>query len=87
MKAEIISIGDELLIGQVINTNQAFIAEKLNSIGIPVSRMTTVGDDEQAILDSFAEALDNSDVVLVTGSWIPVRTRQAVARCHARSPL
>jgi nicotinamide-nucleotide amidase len=83
MKAEIISIGDELLIGQVINTNQAFIAEKLNSIGVAVSRMTTVGDEEEAILESFAEALDNCDVVLVTGGLGPTHddiTRTAVCK-------
>ena len=83
MKAEIISIGDELLIGQVINTNQAFIAEKLNSIGIAVSRMTTVGDEEAAILESFAEALDNCDIVLVTGGLGPTHddiTRTAVCK-------
>ena len=83
MKAEIISIGDELLIGQVINTNQAFIAEKLNSIGIAVNRMTTVGDEEQAIIESFAEALDNNDLVLVTGGLGPTHddiTRNAVCR-------
>lgn len=83
MKAEIISIGDELLIGQVINTNQAFIAEKLNSIGIAVNRMTTVGDEEQAILESFAEAFDNNDLVLVTGGLGPTHddiTRNAVCK-------
>jgi nicotinamide-nucleotide amidase len=83
MKAEIISIGDELLIGQVINTNQAFIAEKLNSIGVSVSRMTTVGDEEPAMLESFGEALDNSDIVLVTGGLGPTHddiTRTAVCK-------
>ncbi len=83
MKAEIISIGDELLIGQVINTNQAFIAEKLNSIGIPVGRMITVGDEEEAILRSFAEAVDSADIVLVTGGLGPTHddiTRTAVCK-------
>ena len=56
MNAEIITIGDELLIGQVINTNQAFIAEQLNTAGIAVSRMVTVGDTEVEILRSFDEA-------------------------------
>jgi len=83
MNAIIISIGDELLIGQVINTNQAFIAEKLNSIGISISRMTTVGDEEQAIIESFAEALDNCDLVLVTGGLGPTHddiTRTAACK-------
>jgi nicotinamide-nucleotide amidase len=54
VKAEIITIGDELLIGQVVNTNQAFIAERLNEIGVGVGRMTTVGDDMEEIQRSFA---------------------------------
>lgn len=83
MKAEIVSIGDELLIGQVINTNQAFIAEKLNSIGIPVHRMTTVGDSEHAILESLAKALGDHDLVIVTGGLGPTHddiTRTAVCK-------
>ncbi len=83
MIAEVISIGDELLIGQVINTNQAFIAEQLNSIGISVSKMTTVGDDESSILQSFAKALASYDLVLVTGGLGPTHddiTRTAVCK-------
>jgi nicotinamide-nucleotide amidase len=71
MYAEIITIGDELLIGQVINTNQAFIAEKLNSVGIAVTRMTTVGDDEAMILQAFIDAYKSCDVVCVTGGLGP----------------
>ncbi len=71
MKAEILTIGDELLIGQVINTNQAYIAEQLNSIGVSVERMTTVGDEMKAILASFAEARSRSDVCIVTGGLGP----------------
>lgn len=83
MRAEIISIGDELLIGQVINTNQAFIAEQLNSVGISVHRMTTVGDDEHAILASLQRASDEADVVTVTGGLGPTHddmTRTAVCK-------
>lgn len=83
MTAEIISIGDELLIGQVVNTNQAFIAEKLNSVGISVGTMTTVGDDEASILRSFADALSRHDLVLVTGGLGPTHddiTRRAVCK-------
>ena len=71
MKAEIITIGDELLIGQVINTNQAYIAEKLNTAGVFVERMTTVGDDRQSILEAFASAWSRYDVVCVTGGLGP----------------
>ncbi|MGD0590321.1 MAG: competence/damage-inducible protein A [Bacteroidota bacterium] len=71
MKAEIISIGDELLIGQVINSNQAFIAEKLNSVGVFADRMTTVGDDEREILDAFHKAFTTHNIVTVTGGLGP----------------
>ena len=71
MKAEILTIGDELLIGQVINTNQAYIAEKLNSVGVFVERMTTVGDNPRDILEAFASAWDQCDIVCVTGGLGP----------------
>ena len=71
MKSEIITIGDELLIGQIINTNQAYIASRLNALGISVERMTTVGDDEGAILASWDEALRRADAVIVTGGLGP----------------
>lgn len=83
MKAEIVSIGDELLIGQVINTNQAFLAEQLNSIGIPVLRMSTVGDTEEAILKAFDSAWTSYDLIVVTGGLGPTHddiTRSAVCK-------
>lgn len=81
MTAEIITIGDELLIGQIINTNQAFIAEQLTGIGILVERMTTVGDDHRAILDAFDAAWKRCGVVIVTGGLGPTHddiTKKAV---------
>jgi nicotinamide-nucleotide amidase len=83
MKAEIISIGDELLIGQVINTNQAYIAEKLNSVGIYDDTMTTIGDDENEILSAFEKAYATHDVVTVTGGLGPTHddiTRSVVCK-------
>ena len=83
MTAEIITIGDELLIGQVINTNQAFIAERLQSVGITIQRMLTVGDNEEEILGSFAEGLSAHDVIVVTGGLGPTHddvTRAAVCK-------
>jgi len=71
MTAEIITIGDELLIGQVINSNQAYIAEKLNGIGIYCDRMTTVGDNEEVITDAFTAAFNRVDVICVTGGLGP----------------
>jgi competence/damage-inducible protein CinA-like protein len=71
MNGEIITIGDELLIGQVVNTNQAYIAGKLNEVGIYVERMTTIGDSEEKILTAFREGLERYDVICVTGGLGP----------------
>ncbi len=81
MTAEIISIGDELLIGQVVNSNQAFIAEELNKAGVAVGRMTTIGDHEATIMDAFRKAFSEHDAVIVTGGLGPTHddlTRPAV---------
>lgn len=69
--AEIITIGDELLIGQVVNTNQAYIAQRLNEAGVVVGRMTTVGDRRESILEAFQSAWDRHRVVMVTGGLGP----------------
>src|SRR4051812_14175240 len=71
MNAEIISIGDELLIGQVVNTNASFISRELNAIGIGVNRVTTIGDDMSVIMHSFRQAWKDNDVVIVTGGLGP----------------
>ena len=71
MQAEILSIGDELLIGQVINTNAAEISKQLNAIGIAVSRVTTIGDDEKEILNAMKEAWKKNDIVIATGGLGP----------------
>lgn len=83
LNAEIISIGDELLIGQVVNSNAAYIAGQLNSVGIFVETMTTVGDSERAILGAFEKAMHEYDVVTVTGGLGPTHddiTRAAVCK-------
>jgi len=71
IKAELLSIGDELLIGQVINMNVATISKLLGAIGIDVHRITTVGDNEQALLQTTRRAWDESDIVIATGGLGP----------------
>jgi nicotinamide-nucleotide amidase len=71
MIAEIVTIGDELLIGQVVNTNQAYIAAQLSLAGVGIRMMTTVGDDADAILKSFHDAWDRADIIIVTGGLGP----------------
>lgn len=73
MQAEIITIGDELLIGQVIDTNSAFIAKQLNKIGISVYQITSVQDDKQHILKALKEAESNADVIILTGGLGPTK--------------
>ncbi|MDB5230723.1 MAG: CinA family nicotinamide mononucleotide deamidase-related protein [Chitinophagaceae bacterium] len=72
-RASIITIGDEILIGQVIDTNSAVIAAELNKIGIWVHRKLAVGDDTQAIIESLKEEEQHSDIILITGGLGPTK--------------
>ena len=83
MKANVISIGDELLIGQTINTNASYIGAKLTETGLIVSRVVTTSDEMDNIIHEIAAALKNSDVVLVTGGLGPTHddlTREAICK-------
>lgn len=71
MKAEILTIGDEILIGQITNTNSVWIAQQLNMIGVTVVHMASVSDEEAAILNAFNSALSRADLVIVTGGLGP----------------
>jgi nicotinamide-nucleotide amidase len=73
MLAEIITIGDEILIGQIIDTNSAWIAQKLNTIGLRVKQISSVSDDRQHILTALAEAHQRADVILITGGLGPTK--------------
>ena len=87
MRAEIVSVGDELLKGQRVNTNAAFMAEALGGIGVPVGRVTACSDREEEIMAVLAESLDRADMVLVTGGLGPTRddrTKQAAQRMLGR---
>jgi nicotinamide-nucleotide amidase len=73
MLAEIITIGDEILIGQIVDTNSAYIAKELNKIGISVFQITSVQDDREHISSALADAQSRVDVVLVTGGLGPTK--------------
>ena len=73
MKAEIITIGDELLIGQVVDTNSAWMAQRLNEVGIELFQITSVHDDHQHILTTLDEAFSRVDLVLTTGGLGPTK--------------
>lgn len=82
MLAEIITIGDELLIGQVIDTNSAFIAKQLNKIGVSVYQITSIQDDKQHILQAFKDAESRVDVIIITGGLGPTKddiTKKTIA--------
>ena len=71
MQAEIITIGDEILIGQIVDTNSAFISKELNKMGVSVYQITSVQDDKEHILKALAEAEENADIIIVTGGLGP----------------
>ena len=73
MRAEIITIGDELLIGQVVDTNSAWMAERLNEVGIELYQITSVHDNREHILKALDEAFSRADIVLTTGGLGPTK--------------
>jgi nicotinamide-nucleotide amidase len=83
MNAHIISIGDELLIGQTVNSNASFIGNALTDIQIKVAKISVVGDDEEDIVTEIKEAFDKVDLIVVTGGLGPTHddvTREAVIK-------
>ncbi|HEV8650879.1 MAG TPA: competence/damage-inducible protein A [Actinomycetes bacterium] len=82
MRCEIIGVGTELLLGQIVNTNAAWIGQRLADVGWDCLRHTAVGDNEARIADTIREALARADAVIVTGGLGPTQddvTRDAIA--------
>lgn len=73
MKATIVSIGDEILIGQIIDTNSGFIAKSLDRIGVEINEMISISDDKQHILNTFSQLQNKVDLVLITGGLGPTK--------------
>lgn len=73
MKAAIITIGDEILIGQIVDTNSAFIAKSLDRIGVEIHEMISISDDKQHILDTFSKFQNKVDLVIITGGLGPTK--------------
>lgn len=87
MKAEVIAIGSELLLGQIVDTNSAFIAKRLAEIGIEMVQTKTVGDDLSRMEESIRDSINRSSVVITTGGIGPTEddlTREAVANVTHR---
>lgn len=72
-QASICTIGDEILIGQIVDTNSSHIARALNELGIRVTHMVSIGDDHQSIISQLKEELTNNDIVIVTGGLGPTK--------------
>jgi nicotinamide-nucleotide amidase len=73
MKAAIVTIGDEILIGQIVDTNSGFIAKSLDKIGIQITEMRSISDDKTHILDTFAALQNKVDFVVITGGLGPTK--------------
>ena len=71
MNAQIITIGEEILIGQIVDTNSAWISEQLNLLGIKVSQIISISDKEQQIIDTLDAAIHSSKLVIITGGLGP----------------
>lgn len=83
VKASICTIGDEILIGQIVDTNSSNISRRLGEIGIKVTRMVSIADDTDDIIASLSRELDENDIVLSTGGLGPTKddiTKQALAK-------
>ena len=73
MLAEIITIGDEILIGQIVDTNSAWMAQQLNAVGIRVKQISSVSDDKAHILAALNEARSRAQIILITGGLGPTK--------------
>jgi nicotinamide-nucleotide amidase len=73
MKATIVTIGDEILIGQIVDTNSAFISKSLDRIGVETHEMLSISDDKQHILDTFCKLQNKVDLVIITGGLGPTK--------------
>jgi nicotinamide-nucleotide amidase len=73
MKATIVTIGDEILIGQIVDTNSGYIAKALDKIGVQTQEMLSISDDKRHILDTFSNLQDKVDLVIITGGLGPTK--------------
>ena len=73
MKAELITIGDEILIGQIVNTNSVFLAKALNKIGIEIVQITSISDDKEAIVNALDNSEERVELVILTGGLGPTK--------------
>jgi nicotinamide-nucleotide amidase len=90
MRAEIISVGTEILLGEIVDTNSAFIASKLPALGIDLYFKSVVGDNQARIVDTIERALNRSDLIIMTGGLGPTEddlTRESIAEALGETPF
>ena len=73
MRAELVSIGDEILIGQIVNTNAVFLAKELNSIGVEIAQISSISDQKGIIIKALNEARKRADIIIMTGGLGPTK--------------
>ncbi|MFH1006020.1 MAG: competence/damage-inducible protein A [Candidatus Latescibacterota bacterium] len=90
MNTEVITIGNEILSGRIVDSNSAFIGKSLSAIGISLTWITSVGDDPKQIAHAFEDAVGRADVIIVTGGLGPThddRTKRVFAQFSGRRPV
>jgi nicotinamide-nucleotide amidase len=73
MRAELVSIGDEILIGQIVNTNAVFLAKELNRIGVEIAQISSISDQKEIIVNTLDEARKRADIIIMTGGLGPTK--------------
>src|SRR5215471_15844500 len=89
MRAEILSIGTELLLGQIVDTNANYLAQQLPALGLDLYYVSEIGDNLQRLAGAFKQALDRSDVIITSGGLGPTEddvTREAIAEVLGETP-
>lgn len=71
IRTKVISVGDEILIGQIVNTNSAFLGQRFFAAGMPVERTVVISDNESAMLDEFSNSVKEFDITVITGGLGP----------------
>lgn len=83
IKAEVVTIGDEILYGQIVDTNTQWISSELDKIGVKTNRKISIGDDESEILNMLSESLERVEIVIITGGLGPTKddiTKKTIAK-------
>src|SRR6266545_5383028 len=89
LRAELLSVGTELLLGQIVDTNSAYLASRLAGLGIDLLHMTTVGDNLGRTTVAFRRAFERSELIVCTGGLGPTEddlTREAIAAALGETP-